>query len=132
MNMTLRELLNILIGFTDRELMFKDVPRMIGRGQVVEHFNKFDPSSPVSHVSINIGDNDTALNRIKCPIYHDNEKSDILFNNYLCSCGLLFVFPAETQLEKHTELKQFRGMGVCPCTTCIHWNSLVRKCTYGD
>lgn len=127
---SVRELLNVLIDLEDNKLMFKDVPQIVNRGAVMAHMHQFDPGNVRAHGYVDIKNEDTARSRIKCPIYANNDNKKIIFNNYLCSCGLLFIFPGEVQAPEYEYLIPYRGMGVCPCTTCVHWKAIISKCMY--
>ncbi len=92
-----------------RQNLLFALPKVITRHGMYEHFRQTgdsprDISAPGADMLI------------KCPIYHDNgEKQDIIFNNYLCSCGRLFIF--------EVSMKQ----GICPCNSCRYWKGL---CTF--
>jgi len=128
--LTLRELLNLIIDYDDNVLMFKATPQPVSRGMVMAHLYKFDPSSPRGHGALDISNEASARARIKCPIYHNNEDKEIIINNFLCTCGLLFIFPAQVQGDKYKYLENYYGTGVCPCSTCVHWHKMLHKCTY--
>jgi hypothetical protein len=54
--------------------------------------------------------------KIRCPIYWDNECRSEIFNNYLCTCGRLFVFKAKHQ--KNDTIEPDHKYGFCPCEVC--------------
>jgi len=102
--------------------MLMQIPKVIMRYVMYDHFKE------MGHTMIDISTMKMAENKIKCPIYWDNEDRRIVFNNYLCSCGRLFMFKAKFQGDK---LEPTFMYGACPCNVCRFYKNGV-GCCYED
>jgi len=70
------------------------------------------------HSFVDISREHLARQHIKCPLYWYNDTVDIVFNNYLCSCGKLFIFPSSVQMSG---IDLDSRQGICPCDACRFW-----------
>ena len=115
-SMNVRQMLDILIDYSENKLMFKMPPRMITRHDMMAHFKD------IGHSLKDISTLELAMHEIRCPIYMANERKEMIFNNYLCYCGLLFIFPAKIQkMNGAAAIYPYYNSGVSPCTTCLHY-----------
>jgi len=112
----------IILTDDNRYTMLMQIPKVIMRYVMYDHFKE------MGHTMIDISTMKMAENKIKCPIYWDNEDRRIVFNNYLCSCGRLFMFKAKFQGDK---LEPTFMYGACPCNVCRFYKNGV-GCCYED
>lgn len=103
--------------------MLSRLPDIIIRAHMFAHLKQ------IGHTLIDISDDDMARAMVHCPIYEDNgTRDDIIFNNYLCSCGRLFIFIARQQPGGRTA-PGYRE-GTCPCQVCNYFKE-GSGCTWG-
>jgi len=101
--------------------MLKRLPKLIRRSDALVHMEM------LGHSMVDITTPEAERAHIKCPIYWDNAKRDIVFNNYLCSCGRLFMFMAKIQFNG--QYNPGYNLGVCPCDVCAYFTEGI-GCTY--
>lgn len=100
--------------------LMNDKPKIITRYDMMSHFK-----GP-GHFPIDISIPDAVMSRLRCPIYADNDRRpDILFNNYLCECGRLFIFKAPFQKapDGRSIINSSYIRGICPCDNCRHFKN---------